>query len=146
MRKGADAGWLHCHAGSVVDPDFGSEGACEGVLQPAFTDTAHSAPLGATFYTGRMFPEGYHGDLFFAYHGSWNRTPPTGYKVVRVPVEDGTVAGEPVDFAAGWLKGDGSSTGRPVGVVVAADGALLISDDKAGIIYRVSYDPDGAGD
>ena len=143
LREGADAGWPRCHAGSIVDPDFGNEGACEGVLNPVVTDTAHSAPLGATFYTGSMFPDTYHGDLFIAYHGSWNRTPPTGYKVVRVPITDGAVAGEPVNFATGWLRGDGSSTGRPVGVVVAADGALLISDDKAGIVYRVSYDEAG---
>lgn len=140
LRKGADAGWPRCHAGSIIDPDFGDETACEGVLDPVITDTAHSAPLGATFYTGDMFPEDYRGDLFIAYHGSWNRTPPTGYKVVRVPIAGGEVAGRPVDFATGWLKSDSSSTGRPVGVVIAADGALLISDDKAGIIYRVDYD------
>ena len=87
-----------------------------------------------------MFPEEYRDNLFIAYNGSWNRTPPTGYKVVRVPMEGGEVAGEPVDLASCWLSEDGSSTGRPVGVVVAEDGALLISDDKAGVIYRVSYD------
>lgn len=140
LREGADAGWPRCHAGSIVDPKFGSKTACEGVAAPVITDTAHSAPLGAVFYTGDMFPEEYRDNLFIAYHGSWNRTPPTGYKVVRVPMEGGEVAGEPVDFASGWLSEDGSSTGRPVGVVVAEDGALLISDDKAGVIYRVSYD------
>lgn len=144
LEEGADAGWPRCHAGTIIDPDFGNEAACVGVAKPAFIDTAHSAPLGAVFYTGDGFPEAYRGDLFVAYHGSWNRTSPTGYKVVRVPMEDGERAGEPVDFATGWLKRDGSSTGRPVGVVVAADGALLISDDKAGIIYRVSYDAERA--
>lgn len=144
LRPGADAGWPRCHAGTVVDPDFGNEGACEGVADPVITDTAHSAPLGAVFYTGDMFPKPYRGGLFIAYHGSWNRVPPTGYKVVRVPMEGGEVAGEPVDFATGWLEPDGSSTGRPVGVVVAQDGALLISDDKAGIVYRVSYDAERA--
>ncbi|CAA9567719.1 MAG: L-sorbosone dehydrogenase [uncultured Truepera sp.] len=144
LRRGENAGWPRCHAGTVIDPDFGSERACQGVADPAITDTAHSAPLGAVFYTGDAFPEAYRGDLFIAYHGSWNRVPPTGYKVVRVPIEDGEVAGEPTDFAMGWLEQDGSSTGRPVGTVVAQDGALLVSDDKTGIIYRVSYDADRA--
>lgn len=144
LREGADAGWPRCHAGSLVDPEFGSTTACDGVANPVITDTAHSAPLGITFYSASMFPEDYRGDLFIAYHGSWNRTPPTGYKVVRVPIEDGKVAGEPLDFATGWLEQDGSSTGRPVGVVVASDGALLISDDKAGVVYRLSYDANHA--
>ena len=139
LEEGADAGWPRCHAGTLADPRFGDEGACDEVAQPIIIDTAHSAPLGASFYTGDSFPERYRGDFFMAYHGSWNRVPPTGYKVVRVPIDDRGVPGAPEDFAAGWLKEDGSSSGRPVDVVVAADGSLLVSDDKAGLVYRIAY-------
>jgi glucose/arabinose dehydrogenase len=99
---------------------------------------AHSAPLGLTFYTGQQLPEEYWGDLFIAFHGSWNRTQPTGYKVVRVPMRDGT-PGPVQDFATGWLRADGSNWGRPVDVLTASDGSLFISDDSGGVIYRVFY-------
>lgn len=139
LRDGADAGWPRCHAGDLPDPEFGQGAApCEGVAEPVVEMQAHSAPLGLTFYDGTLFPAEYQGDLFIAYHGSWNRVPPTGYKVVRVPLEGGQVSGTVEDFASGWLLPNGENQGRPVDVVVAADGALLISDDKGGYIYRVA--------
>lgn len=99
---------------------------------------AHSAPLGLTFYTGEMFPPEYQGDLFVAFHGSWNRTEPTGYKVVRIPVEAG-VPGPVQEFAWGWLNEDGSRSGRPVDVLSGPDGALYVTDDQRGVIYRIAY-------
>ena len=99
---------------------------------------AHSAPLGLAFYTGAMFPAGYAGDAFMTYHGSWNRSVPTGAKVVRVHVQNG----RPVsvdDFVTGWQLDNGSRWGRPVGLLVMSDGALLVSDDTGDRIWRVSY-------
>jgi glucose/arabinose dehydrogenase len=137
-QAGDDFGWPRCHAGRIPDPKFGGRGACNGVAQPLVEIQAHSAPLGLGFYTGEMFPEEYRGDLFVALHGSWNRTEPTGYKVVRIPMQDG-VPGPVEDFAVGWLAADGSSFGRPVDVVTGTDGALYVSDDAGGRIYRIDY-------
>ncbi|MCH7586848.1 MAG: sorbosone dehydrogenase family protein [Chloroflexi bacterium] len=140
IREGANYGWPSCHSGVIEDPKFGTPGACEGVELAVVDLQAHSAPLGLVFYTGDTFPEEYWGDLFIAYHGSWNRSIPTGYKVVRLPF-DGTQAGaEVVDFASGWLEeGYEKVTGRPVGLAVGRDGALYISDDEGGFIYRIQY-------
>lgn len=138
LSAGADFGWPRCHAGRIPDPDLGGPQACADVKQPAVEMQAHSAPLGLTFYTGEMFPAQYQGDLYVAFHGSWNRTVPTGYKVVRIPVENG-VPGAAQDFVWGWLQEDGSRTGRPVDVLTGPDGALYISDDQGGVIYRVVY-------
>jgi glucose/arabinose dehydrogenase len=140
VRDGADYGWPRCHSGTVPDPDFGGEGACDGVMQPVVAMQAHSAPLGLAFYNADQFPEEYRGDLYIAFHGSWNRSVPTGYKVVRIPLENGTTpTGGAVDFATGWLRDDGSVPGRPAGLVVAPDGSLMVSDDKAGFVYRIWY-------
>lgn len=143
IGEGDDAGWPRCHSGRIIDPQFGAEGACDGVLQPAVEMQAHSAPLGLTFYTGTQFSERYQGGMFVAFHGSWNREEPTGYKVVFVPfTASGTGSATPgpvSDFAAGWLRADGSRWGRPVDVLTGRDGSLLISDDFGGRIYRVFY-------
>ncbi|GIV96447.1 MAG: L-sorbosone dehydrogenase [Herpetosiphonaceae bacterium] len=136
LKDGADYGWPRCHAGNLPDPDF--LGGCAGVATPAIIMQAHSAPLGMVFYNTGAFPSAYHG-LYIALHGSWNRSVPVGYKIVHVPLVDGQVAGPVEDFATGWLRPDGSSFGRPVGLVVARDGSLLISDDKAGMIYRIAW-------
>ena len=137
IEAGVDYGWPRCHSGDIVDPEFGSEGACDGVGQPVVKLQAHSAPLGLTFASGDLLAP-YEGDMLVAFHGSWNRTEPTGYKVVRVLFEDGQPTGESVDFITGWLTDDGEFWGRPVDVLVAPDGSLLISDDASGRIYRVS--------
>lgn len=143
IKEGDDAGWPRCHSGRIIDPQFGAEGACDGVLQPEVEMQAHSAPLGLTFYSGTQFPERYQGSMFVAFHGSWNREEPTGYKVVFVPLSAsgaGSATPGPVsDFAAGWLRADGSLWGRPVDVLTGRDGSLLISDDFGGRIYRVFY-------
>jgi glucose/arabinose dehydrogenase len=137
VGQGDDFGWPRCHAGRIVDPEFGGSQGCQGVALPAVEMQAHSAPLGLAFYTGAQVPQEYHGDLFVAFHGSWNRSVPTGYKVVRIPFEGGK-PGPAQDFAVGWLA-DGKSWGRPVDVITAPDGSLFISDDGGGIIYRVVY-------
>ncbi len=137
VQPGLDFGWPRCHAGRIVDPEFGGPGACQGVAPPAVEMQAHSAPLGLAFYTGDQFPADYQGSLFVAFHGSWNRSVPTGYKVVRIPFING-LPGPVQDFAVGWLVG-GAAWGRPVDVRPGPDGSLFISDDAGGIIYRVYY-------
>lgn len=138
VQVGADFGWPRCHAGRIVDPEFGQPGACEGVAPPEVEMQAHSAPLGLTFYTGEQFPPEYRGDLFVAFHGSWNRSVPTGYKVVRIPMQAGK-PGPVQDFAWGWLNEKGSSWGRPVDVITGTDGSLFVSDDAGGRIWRIFY-------
>lgn len=142
IEPGLEYGWPRCHAGRYSDPELGNEDSCDGVPQPEIFIQAHSAPLGLVFYHGQAFPAEYQGDLFIAYHGSWNREPPTGYKVVRVPFQDGVPAGTPQDFATGWFEpATGQVSGRPVGLAVGPRGALYVSDDRAGFIYRISYNP-----
>lgn len=133
---GADAGWPRCHAGDLVDPDFGDEpdpvtgqSGCEGVTAPAATFQAHMAPLGIAFWDGAAV---------IAFHGSWNRSEKVGYEVWRLPWDDGP-AGPPEVLAGGFLDPEtGDATGRPAGVTTGADGALYVSDDKGGFIYRIS--------
>lgn len=137
IRDGQHYGWPRCYGDRKPDPDLGQAGFCATTVPPAIAFQAHSAALGLAFYTGKQFPEAYRGDAFVAFHGSWNREVPTGYKVVRVKFE----GKKPVsyeDFATGWLRGR-ESWGRPVDVLVARDGALLVSDDAGGRIYRVTY-------
>jgi glucose/arabinose dehydrogenase len=135
LERGADYGWPYCYGNRIPNPEFDDAERCRETRLPAITDTAHSAPLGCVFYTGRNFPLEYVGDFFVAYHGSWNRSVPTGYKVVRVRVKDGKpVAIEP--FLTGFRR-DGKVFGRPVDVEVGRDGALYVSDDHGGRVFRV---------
>jgi len=130
--------------GTIIDANVeagGDAGRCRGMALPTLEIPAHSAPLGLAFYTGTAFPPEDRGSLFVALHGSWNRSVPTGYKVVRVPFRDGR-PGAPEDFVTGWLAG-GAVTGRPVGLAVGADGALFVSDDGAGRVWRITYRPPG---
>ena len=137
VNEEKDYGWPYCYGDKIPDPDYGRAKRCAPTVAPAVEIQAHSAPLGLTFYQGSMFPNEYEGDLFVAYHGSWNRTVPTGYKVVRVKIKDGKPEGA-MDFATGWLEGT-KRTGRPVDVLVGKDGELFISDDFTGSVYRVTY-------
>ncbi len=139
IAQGDDYGWPYCYGDRVPDPAFGNASRCDGTVPPAVPLQAHSAPLGLTRHGHAAFPERYRGDLYVAYHGSWNRQPPTGYKVVRIPYHAGNgTFGEPRDFAAGWLGDDGTVHGRPVDVVSGPDGALYVSDDATGRIYRIA--------
>lgn len=140
LREGVDYGWPGCHGGDIVDPEYGGPNACQDVGQPVVQMQAHSAPLGLTFYDGEAFPDEYQDDLFIAFHGSWNRSIPTGYKVVRLPLHGSQPAGPVEDFAVGWLDEEtGETSGRPVGLAVGPDGALYVSDDKGGFIYRITF-------
>ena len=138
VRDGADFGWPYCHNGTIPDPQFASRGSCANVARPAVEMQAHSAPLGLRFYTGEMFPPDFDGDLLVAFHGSWNRTEPTGYKLVRVRFQDGRPTGQVEDFVTGWLAG-GDDWGRPVDVIVSADGSVYLSDDSLGVVYRITF-------
>ncbi|MBF6589217.1 MAG: PQQ-dependent sugar dehydrogenase [Ktedonobacterales bacterium] len=141
LQDGGNYGWPRCHAGDIIDPGLGHPGDCAGVAQPLLKMQAHSAPLGLAFVTGSVFPASYRG-LFVAYHGSWNRTVPTGYKVVFAPLgASGQITGPPQDFATGWLTTNGTVLGRPVGLAVGPDGALYLSDDLKGKIYRIAFTP-----
>jgi len=130
-------GWPECYLPGVPNPEYAERATrCDRAIGPAVPLPAHSAPLGLAFYEAAQFPADYHGDLFVALHGSWDRSFPTGYKVVRVRFEDGVPAGEPEDFVAGWQIGR-RWWGRPVDVAVGADGALYISDDFGDRVFRV---------
>jgi glucose/arabinose dehydrogenase len=139
LQDGGNYGWPFCHAGDIIDPDLGHAGDCDGVVQPLVKMQAHSAPLGLAFYNASAFPPAYRG-WFVAFHGSWNRSVPTGYKVIFIPLNgQGQVAGPPQDFATGSLTDQGQVLGRPVGLAVGRDGALYVSDDQGGVIYRIAY-------
>ncbi|HEY89695.1 MAG TPA: hypothetical protein G4N98_08195 [Thermoflexia bacterium] len=132
----SDLGWPGCHAGVIIDPDFGDKDACRGMITPTVTLPAHVKPLGLEFYTGKQFPVEYQGGLFVALSGSWSRSIPRGYEIVHIPI---AADGEPETFVRGWLRPDHTHTGRPVDIVTGVDGSLFISDEKKGVIYQLSY-------
>jgi len=137
-ETGQHFGYPYCHGGDIADPDFGHEFDCTDFVAPVQRLGPHVAALGMRFYRGTMFPPDYRGDVLIAEHGSWNRTEPIGYRVTRVRLDtNGRSLGYEV-FASGWLH-DGNAWGRPVDVLEMPDGALLVSDDFAGAIYRISY-------
>lgn len=139
-RAGMQFGFPFCHGGSVADPEFGRLGSCKEAEAPVQPLGPHVAPLGVRFYTGGMFPPEYRNQVFIAEHGSWNRSKAagkTGYRVALVRLEGARAVGYET-FMDGFLDGD-TALGRPVDLLVAPDGALLVSDDAAGAIYRVTY-------
>lgn len=134
---GQHFGFPYCHQGDTLDPEFGKGHSCADYVPPAAKLGPHMAPLGMKFYRGTMFPEKYRKAIFIAEHGSWNRSTPIGYQLaVAFPQADGTARTEV--FANGWLKGN-SAWGRPVDVLELPDGSLLVSDDTADLIYRITY-------
>jgi glucose/arabinose dehydrogenase len=142
VQQGAFYGWPWYYIGDNEDPSFkGARPDLAGkVTIPDVLFQAHSAPLGITFYEADAFPANYRGDAFVAMHGSWNRGTRTGYKVVRLPMDDaGKPSGEYEDFMTGFVVSDQDVWGRPVGVAVAKDGALLVTDDGSGTIWRVTH-------
>ena len=136
-RAGLHFGFPYCHQGDSLDPEFGQGRTCAEFAAPALNLGAHVAALGMRFYTGSQFPLEYKNNIFIAEHGSWNRSRKTGYRVQRVVVAEGKVVKHEV-FAQGWLQGE-SASGRPVDIEVMRDGSLLVSDDHAGAIYRITY-------
>ena len=142
VRDGGFYGWPYSYLGSNEDPEH--EGKRPDLVRSAIVPDvwvpAHSAALSVTFYTGDQFPERYRGGAFVGLHGSWNRSTPSGYRVGFVPFEGGEPAGPIEDFLTGWLSSDRATTwGRPVDGLVTEDGSLLVTDDAAGKIWRVSY-------
>ncbi|MGP2491512.1 PQQ-dependent sugar dehydrogenase [Mesorhizobium sp. PUT5] len=142
VRQGAFYGWPWYYLGSNEDPRHAGERPdLKGkVTVPDVLMQAHSAPLNIAFYEGGQFPAEYRGDAFVALHGSWNRNKRTGYKVVRLRFSDGKPTGEYEDFMTGFVVSDAKVWGRPVGVAVAKDGALIVTEDGSGTIWRVTYD------
>ena len=141
-HKGEHFGYPYCHQGDTLDPEFGKNRTCAEFTPPALKLGAHIAPLGMRFYAGKMFPAEYQNNMFIAQHGSWNRTVKHGYNVIRVTVDDKGKVKKSEPFLEGFLvdpKASPPTWGRPVDVLVMRDGALLVSDDYNGIIYRISY-------
>jgi glucose/arabinose dehydrogenase len=139
-RQGLHFGFPYCHGGDILDPKFGKDRDCANYTPPVQKLGPHVAPLGVKFYTGDMFPPEYRGQVFIAEHGSWNRSKKIGYRISLVRLDgDTAISYEP--FAFGWLQGEQVS-GRPVDLIVKQDGSLLVSDDQAGKIYRISYKMD----
>ncbi len=136
-QKGMHFGYPYCHGRNISDPQYGSKRACSQTTPPEQELGPHVAALGMRFYTGTMFPPEYRNQIFFAEHGSWNRSRKIGYRVMLVRL-DGNRVVKYEEFARGWLQGEGA-WGRPVDVQVMPDGALLVSDDEAGAIYRIAY-------
>jgi glucose/arabinose dehydrogenase len=134
----ASAGWPACHAGRIIDPEFGEKNSCEDLLSPIFELEAHTSPYGIVFYMGDQFPDDYKQDLFVALHGSNDGSNPAGYKILRIPFGGGE-RGPVEDFAVGWLLDDGTIWGAPVDLITGPDGSLYISDDDLGVVYRIFY-------
>ena len=137
--KNQHFGYPYCHGDDIGDPEFGGEYSCSDFVMPVQNLGPHVAPLGLKFYTGKMFPDEYKGDIFIAEHGSWNRSKKIGYRISRVKIENNKSVGYET-FIYGWLDDDEQEAwGRPVDILILEDGSMLISDDKANAIYRVTY-------
>ncbi|GCC50552.1 sorbosone dehydrogenase [Chryseotalea sanaruensis] len=139
-EAGLHFGYPYCHGGTISDPEFGKGQSCEKFIKPAQTLGPHVAPLGLKFYTGDNFPEQYRDQLFIAEHGSWNRAQKIGYRISMVNVENASTATTYETFASGWLdEAEQKSWGRPVDILVLEDGSMFVSDDQAGVIYRIFF-------
>ena len=137
-QAGLHFGFPYCHAGRIPDPEFGRSRPCGDFTGTAQELGPHVAAVGMRFYTGTMFPAAYRNQIFIAEHGSWNRSDPIGYRISLVRLKDNAPISYEV-FAQGWLQGR-SAWGRPADVLVMPDGALLVSDDRADVVYRISYE------
>lgn len=137
LVAGGDYGWPDCFGKQIADPELNPSGDCADTIPAAVELPAHSAPLGIAFGDQLQAPEPFRNSLYVAFHGSWNRSIPTGYKLVRIPYAGGEL-GEPKEFLFGWLR-DGNAWGRPVAPLVGPDGSLYLSDDRADAIYRISW-------
>jgi glucose/arabinose dehydrogenase len=136
-RKGMHFGFPYCHGKNISDPEFGKKHKCSEFTPAALELGPHVAALGMRFYNGQMFPQQYQNQIFIAQHGSWNRKTPIGYRVAVVKLEGNKPIREEI-FAEGWLQ-NGEVWGRPVDLEVMPDGSLLVSDDYADVIYRITY-------
>jgi glucose/arabinose dehydrogenase len=142
VQDGGFYGWPWWYIGAHQDPRHAGKrrDLKDKVIVPDVLLQPHNASLQLTFYDGKQFPDEYRGDIFAAEHGSWNKATRAGYEVIRIPLhQTGQASGEYEDFLTGFVLDNGDVWGRPVGVTVAADGSLLVSDDASGSIWRVSY-------
>jgi len=138
-KMGEHFGYPYCHQGDMPDPKFAMGHKCSEFTPPVLNLGAHVAPLGMKFYTGNQFPAAYKNNILIAEHGSWNRHKYQGARIVRVIVDpDGKNAKQEV-FASGWIEGDQGYLGRPDDIILDKDGSILVADDWAGAIYRISY-------
>jgi len=137
-KAGMNFGFPYCYGNDVPDPEFGKGVDCGKYTSPAMDLGPHVASLGMRFYTGKMFPSQYLNQIFIAEHGSWNRAIPIGYRITLVRL-DGDRAVSYEVFAEGWLQG-AAAWGRPVDLLVLPDGSMLVSDDRVGAVYRISYE------
>ena len=136
---GMHFGFPYCHQGDTSDPEYGAKRKCSEFTPPAWKQGGHVAPNGLRFYTGKMFPAEYGNRIFIAQHGSWNRSRKNGYRVMMVTLnKDRKTVDKAEEFATGWMENE-RAWGRPVDLLVMPDGALLISDDAANAVYRVTY-------
>jgi len=137
-KAGMHFGYPYCHGKNIPDPEFGGQRSCNDFTPPSMELGPHVAALGMRFYTGNVFPDEYRNQIFIAEHGSWNRSSPIGYRITLVRLEDDRAVSYEV-FASGWLQASGA-WGRPVDLLVLPDGSMLVSDDKADAIYRITYE------
>jgi glucose/arabinose dehydrogenase len=147
VQEGGFYGWPYTYYGQHADrrvkpprPELVAK-----AIAPDYALGTHTASLGLVFYEGKALPDRYAGGAFVGQHGSWNRKPPSGYKVIFVPFADGRPAGAPEDVLTGFLDADGHALGRPVGVAVDRTGALLVADDVGNVVWRVTRAPSQAG-
>lgn len=139
-KAGMHFGFPYCHQGNMLDPEFGDGKSCADYVKPKINLGPHVAPLGLDFYSGNVFPDEYKNNAFIAEHGSWNRSEKIGYRIKRIEFNTEHQATRQSVFAQGWLSKDKKDVwGRPNDVISMPDGSLLISDDFAGAIYRVTY-------
>jgi glucose/arabinose dehydrogenase len=139
-QMGMHFGYPYCHGGTIKDPEFGDKKACPEFTSPVQNLGAHVAALGLKFYTGTQFPQAYRNQIILAEHGSWNRSKKSGYKLSLVTLDSSGKALDYKPFASGWLDENTQKVwGRPVDVLVMPDGSMLVSDDQAGVIYRITY-------
>ncbi|TAD97033.1 MAG: sorbosone dehydrogenase family protein [Bacteroidetes bacterium] len=137
-KAGLHFGFPYCHQGDLLDSEFGKNKKCSDFVAPAQKLGAHVAALGMRFYTGSQFPEVYKNQIFIAQHGSWNSSVKVGYRLMTTSVDKNNKVTDYQVFAEGWVQGD-EAWGRPVDVLVMPDGAMLVSDDHANVVYRISY-------
>lgn len=138
ITGGRHYGWPYCYEDRTPDPKYGEMMDCSRTEPPINMFTAHMAPLGMAFYREGNLPRRYRDSLFIAFHGSWNRSDPAGYKVMRLGLSEKGEVTSQEDFISGWLQPDGSVSGRPVDLEVSPEGDLYLSDDKRGVVYRIS--------
>jgi glucose/arabinose dehydrogenase len=141
VKRGAFYGWPYSYWGQHVDPRVQPQepDLVKSAIMPDYGLSSHVAPLGLAFYTGNSFPAQFSGGAFVGEHGSWNRPELNGYKVAFIRFQNGRPVGDPVDFVTGFVK-DGKARGRPVGVAIDRNGALIVADDVGNAIWRVTAD------